>query len=763
MTFFRNIILLFLIIGTSSNSLAQYITVDDTKTAQQLVENVLINSPCAGVSNFSVSGANFGTGQNSYGYFTAGTSGFPFSDGIVLSTSKAISTQGPNNSVLSDNASGWNGDSDLEQALSISNTSNATILEFDFTPLTSKVSFDYLFASEEYYGSSTCRYSDGFAFLLKIVGSTTPYQNLALVPNTTIPVKVTTVHPDIPGVCGPENPSYFGSFNNVNWPINFNGQTIIMTANATVIPGTVYHIKLVIADETNPQYDSAIFLGGGSFNVGTDLGPDQLIATNNPVCQGKTYTLDATEAGLNSYKWFKNNIDTGITSQTFTVSSAGIYRAEVTLGSTTCKAIGEVAIEYSPLPTLVATTIVQCDEDHDGTTLFDLTKVDTIIKNNDATLSAVTYYENLIDAQNQNTTLAILNPTMYQSIPKTIHASVKNSFGCANTTTLDLLISNNTVANFRDLESCDLDGDLDGYYAFDLSVADSKVLLGLPLGLVVQYYPTINDALLQTNLLPNIFTNTIRFQMIIYAKIINGADCYGIIPLHLYVNSNEPDNFEDEEVFLCDGKSKKLEVATTFNTYSWSNDATNTTFSEEVSTPGEYKVTITDNNTCEATKKFIVSTSFTPTITSVEVKDFQENSNSVLINYTSNDNQFSLDGVHFQNSPNFENVATGEYTVWVKNSCGFDTKKINVLNYPKYFTPNGDGFNDLWTVANINSLPYSKISIFDRFGKFLFQFNGNQKGWDGKLNSKDLPSEDYWFELLLDNNKVIKGHFTLKR
>ena len=148
--------------------LAQYIQVDDSYTAQNLVQNVLINSPCAGVSNFSVSGGNFGTGENSYGYFSAGSSSFPFANGIVLSTGKATSAMGPNASILSEDAPGWTGDSDLENALSISSTSDATVLEFDFTPLTSQVSFDYIFASEEYHGTAPCTYSDCCAFLLKV-------------------------------------------------------------------------------------------------------------------------------------------------------------------------------------------------------------------------------------------------------------------------------------------------------------------------------------------------------------------------------------------------------------------------------------------------------------------------------------------------------------------------------------------------------------------------------------------------------------------
>jgi gliding motility-associated-like protein len=766
MKFYRTIYLFIIWICFSTNSTAQYIQVDDTFTAQQLVENVLINSPCANVSNFTVSGGNFGNSQNSYGYFNSNSSGFPFLEGVVLSTGKAISTQGPNANILSENAPGWLGDYDLEQALNVSNTSNATILEFDFIPLTSKISFDYIFSSEEYQGSAPCTYSDGFAFLLKIANSTSPYQNLALVPNTNTPVKVTTVHADIPGSCPAQNEAYFGSYNSVNSPTNFNGQTIIMTAKTTVIPGTKYHIKLVIADETNPLYDSAIFLGGGSFNVGTDLGEDQLIATQNPVCEGETYTLDAFEVGANTYKWYKNNIEiVGENNPTYTVTSAGIYSVDVALGSSACIASGEITIEYSPLPSLTNTTIVQCDDDNDGITLFNLSKADTIIKNNDSSLGVVTYYENLIDAQNQNLAQAISIPENYQSIAKTVYASVTNNFGCANVAMVVLQISNNSVSQQTDLETCDTDGVKDGFFEFDLSdgsEADTKVLVGLPSGLVVEYYPTYNDALLQNNLLSDNYTNTIQYQMDIYAKIINGSDCYGIIPLRLIVNSNLPNDFDDEEVTLCNGNTLTLSVANTFATYYWSNGDTDS--STDINSPGIYTLTVTDANTCEATKKFIATEATAPSITTVEIKDFQNNNNTVLINYTGIGNyQFSIDGIHFQDSPFFTNVQSGVYNVWVKNFCGLDTKKIYVLDCPNFFTPNNDGFNDVWTVQNLINFPSAEITIFDRYGILIKQINSTGLGWDGTFNGKSLPASDYWYRVKFEDGRNVQGHFTLKR
>lgn len=762
MGFFRNIFFIFIFSCISTTTFGQYITVTDNFTAQDLVENRLINSPCANVSNFSVSGGNFGS-QQSFGYFTANGSNFPFADGVVLSTGKAVSASGPNNSILSDGDTSWSGDDDLENALGVSNSINATVLEFDFISLSNKISFDYIFSSEQYLTdprSNQCNFTDGFAFLLKEVGSTNAYQNLALIPNTTIPVRVNTVRG--PGtVCPEANESYFGGFNGNEHPTNFNGQTTIMQAQATVIPGKLYHIKLVVADQGNNLYDSAIFLGGGSFKFEKDLGPDQLIVTNNPVCQNNTFPLDATEPGTNSYKWFKNNIDTGITSPNYTVADAGIYRVEVSLGATICKSIGEITIEFSPLPSITNTTIVQCDENKDGSGLFNLSKVNKIITNNDSSLSNIVYYEQITDAQNQDASKAISNPNTYESIPKTIYASVKNTFGCANVATIDLKLSNNSVPKSRDLESCDLDGKVDGFYGFDLNNATPIILAGLPSGLVVEYYETLNDAQLENNVLPNTYKNTIRYEMRIYARIVNGSDCYGIIALDLFVNSFE--DLLDEKVQLCELTSKKLEVDKKYIGFDWSNGSKD--FFTEVTIPGIYTVTITDKNTCVANKKFIVEGSGKATITNINTNDFQE-INSAKIEYSGSGNyEFSLDGLLYKDSPVFENLSPGIYIAWVKdkNGCGITSKKFYVLNYPRYFTPNGDGINDSWFIKNINVFPKSEISIFDRYGKLLYQFSGINKGWDGKFNSVDLPSSDYWFVINIGNTKIIKGHFTLKR
>jgi gliding motility-associated-like protein len=743
----------------------QYIQVNDTYTAQQLIQNVLVsNSPCANVSNFSVSGDAFSGFQNSYGYFSAGTSNFPFSNGIVLSTGKATSAVGPNNFILSQGGTSWLGDSDLETALGITNSINATSLEFDFIPITNKISFDYIFSSEQYLlnaSSNQCNYTDGFAFLLKPVDNSTPYQNLAIVPGTTIPVKINTVR-GAGSVCPPANQSFFDAFNGTNHPTNFNGQTVIMKAEANVIPGTPYHIKLVIADQGNNLYDSAIFLGANSFNVGPNLGSDKLIATNNPICEGDIYDLNATQTGNYSYKWFKNNSEIlGQTNPIYTVRDSGVYKVEITLIGSTCIATDEVIIEYSSKPSLTSTRLIQCDDDNDGVATFDLTKVNSIITGNNTQLSSVVYFENI------NDTNPISNPSSYRNTnTNTVYGRVSNSFGCVAFATVNLQISNQVIGPQNPILKCDGDGNLDGFTVFNLNNdATPQILLGLPTGLVVEYYLTNNDALSQQNLLTNNYTNSIVNEQIIYARIVNGPDCFGITPVKLKITAFSPTNFDDETVYICNGNPKRISVSNIFSSFVWSNgDRTNYT---NIVTAGNYTVTVTNALGCQATKKFIALNSGTAIITSVDIVDFSGSENSININYTGIGNyEFSIDGVHFQNSPQFHNLVEGNYLIYIRdiNGCGFPTPtKVFVLDYPRFFTPNGDSYNDFWTIKNSAKYPNMMIYVYDKYGKLITQVNTKANGWDGTYNGQPLPADDYWFSILINNDRIIKGHFALLR
>ena len=162
-----------------AKSFAQPITVNTTTyTVPQLVQDVLFGNGSAGsscvgtISNITWStGTNFGS-TNGIGYFTNTNPNFPLTNGVILSTGNVMTAPGPNTNTQSNGNMAWPGDNQLYNYIDglgidngLTDYNNATILEFDFTPLTDQMSFDFLFASEE-YGTFQCDYSDAFAFFL---------------------------------------------------------------------------------------------------------------------------------------------------------------------------------------------------------------------------------------------------------------------------------------------------------------------------------------------------------------------------------------------------------------------------------------------------------------------------------------------------------------------------------------------------------------------------------------------------------------------
>ena len=126
---------------------------------------------------------------------------------------------------------------------------------------------------------------------------------------------------------------------------------------------------------------------------------------------------------------------------------------------------------------------------------------------------------------------------------------------------------------------------------------------------------------------------------------------------------------------------------------------------------------------------------------------------------------------NYQDSPVFENLGGGFYTILVrdKNGCGTATLIVSVVEFPKFFTPNNDGINDTWAIKGANStfFPTSQISIFNRFGKVVAQIKIDNPGWNGYYNGKILPSDDYWYSInLIDRNGIVrerKGNLSLIR
>lgn len=469
---------------------AQQITTNGNIPLEELILNNLAEG-CVEISNVSSAVNGSASGLDSYGYFEQGSSSFPFQNGIVLTTGNVSSAGNTvNTNILAEGDDGWDTDTDLENALSISNTLNATSIEFDFVSFSNTIQFNYLLASEEYYETNPCNYSDGFAFLIKEAGTADPYQNIALIPGTNQPVNTTTIHDEIVGFCPAANDAYFEGYNLGD--TNYNGRTTVLTATAPIQPNVKYHIKLVIADQTDVNYDSAVFIEGNSFNATVDLGPDVSTCANTVDLNGDINN------NLASYKWYFNEtlID-GASNSTYTVTASGVYKVEVTIlvNNTPCVISDEVEItlsgeqSYNPI-----SDFVLCDDvSNDGVANFNLdSKYNEIYYSVPSGTYNISYHLSEDDARNN------VNPVTgsYNNIsnPQTIYVRVEDvNNGCLAYPSYNLIVNALPEINDPDpIVVCD-DQERDGFTVIDLTQANSSII-GTNTAWQVSYHYSQQDA-----------------------------------------------------------------------------------------------------------------------------------------------------------------------------------------------------------------------------------------------------------------------------
>ncbi len=349
------------------------IVVDPNYAVERLVTEVLVDRNCAETSNYrSSTGIDYVVnGANGIGYFEFNGDNFPYREGIVISTGSAIDAVGPNNGwnfEFNRDDPGrrwWSGDSDLATIAGLPSNllHNASYIEFDFVPRGNNMSFNFLFASEEYAGNWQCTFSDVFAFIL--TDSNGVSSNLALVPGSQDLVSATSIRPGVPDSlgfstsCEASNEEYFAGINGDDSAISMTGNTTSLVAQSMVNPGETYTIKLVIADFRDSWYDSAVFLEAGSFSVDVSLGENRTVQNGNPLCQGDIFEIDATVSGEAHYRWFKDGVQLDLFDDLpiVSVNEEGVYEVEVEF-SANCISEGRVEIEYiDPFPLDISSTL----------------------------------------------------------------------------------------------------------------------------------------------------------------------------------------------------------------------------------------------------------------------------------------------------------------------------------------------------------------------------------------------------------------------
>ncbi|RXR23346.1 T9SS type B sorting domain-containing protein [Flavobacterium stagni] len=438
---------------------------------------------------------------------------------------------------------------------------------------------------------------------------------------------------------------------------------------------------------------------------------------------------------------------------------------KVTNTATNCSVFKSFKIKIHPLPPVQSISLSQCDFElnPDGLTLYNLNHATTTLSNGNVDYS-VSYYLNDSDA---NLGVNPLNFS-YQSIqnPQLITAKITNTTtGCSSLSHVNLITSVNPTQSVSLMNCVD---PTTGSSSFLFSDAGYETP-----GSVVTYFTSLQDALLESNPIINQpYTSTISNQLI-YVRVENVLEtCIG---LHLIQLSNYEipqatllssgilcKNLPSQPVYLT------CQVQTAGNyTFQW-NPGTSTTSTLAVFAPGNYTVTLTDTTTgCQNSATIEVFQSEIPQLTEIQIVDLIDANSITVIVDGIGDYWYSLDDSPLQNSPHFEPVIAGEHTikVWDKNGCGMIFTPVSLLGIPNYFTPNLDGVHDHWQIKGIQSSA-SKVKeflIFDRYGKVIFAVDPLKSGWDGTINNRPAPADDYWYVLQMNDGRVFKGHFSLKR
>jgi len=477
----KKILCLLLLVSTVSFS--QTITVDNTTNSPADLVNLLLGNSCVEVSNISISS------NQSVGYFNQNGSTFPINQGIVLRSGNVLNTQGTYTGLnLSTTASGGGTDPFLQN---LSNTSSGTssaltdlsFLQFDFVPVSSSFSFDFLFASNE-YGQFQCLSNDIFAFELTNIG-TGVTTNLGVIPSTSNPVTVKNIKNSLyNNTCSSTNPTLFGVYNVGNAAastLNMRGHTVVLNASSAVTPNTAYRLKLVIADYGDTDYDSSVFISGGSFTNSFTLGADQTI------CTGNTFLLDTHLDNTYTYQWYENGNPVGGNTSTYTVTSPGTYTVEITKG--TCFLTDSVV--FNNLAVTNPINLQTCDTGA-ANYIFDLTINNEAQLGIDTAIYDVVYYASMADVTS-NTPIALpsnFSTVTGQTIYVKIFNTVANQF-CDAVYQFDLLI-NATVSATQpnDVHLCET-GNSTTYL---LAALDTQVLNGQT-GYDVLYYEFQADAI----------------------------------------------------------------------------------------------------------------------------------------------------------------------------------------------------------------------------------------------------------------------------
>lgn len=499
------------------------------------------------------------------------------------------------------------------------------------------------------------------------------------------------------------------------------------------------------------------------------------------ICFGDaTHFFISTVENIDAVLWDFGDGTTSTARDTYhTYAAPGTYNVSLTKttnGETKDPIVKEVVINEKPAILNSVFELIQCDSydsnPNDELAVFNLENSIAPLALNKAADFNAYFYLNDTDARNDlynENSLPFIYKNTFPNQLLTAKIVYKDS-DCHSLGKVKLIANSSLLLNANDYIGCD-NGDGTATFNFNVKEQEIKSSLSLPNTVIIYFYDSEENA--RNNNTP-LVNDYISSEKNIYFRAENEGICYGAGTFNLIVNYFPPVEL-NETISICEGNfpielsaSIPPEIQHNYS-YKWSNGQNSHQIT--VQNAQQISVTITDKHfLCEKVKIFDIVEVSIPNILGA---DINLNDNTVIIlTETNADNLYAIDNPDgdYQTENTFIDLMPGTHIVYVKNkfNCGIASKNLFILGFPKFFTPNNDGINDLWEIQGLNfeEFKYSNIYIFNRFGKHLATINP-YAGWDGVYNGEFLPSSDYWFSINVTDNentmKTYKAHFSLIR
>ncbi|WP_312079377.1 T9SS type B sorting domain-containing protein [Chryseobacterium sp.] len=549
---------------------------------------------------------------------------------------------------------------------------------------------------------------------------TAPTLGTATINSTTgvITYTVTT-----PGTAGTDTFSYTFCGNNPNFP---DCETVTVTVT---IPAFSF---------TNATINACNVNGQGTFN---------LTQANVSTSSNITVTYYPTLADAQN-----ENAAAQINNSTNYTANNGSIVYAVVKNNSGCKGIAQITLNLYPLAVINSlNSIALCDENLDGTVNVVLSDITLMVLNNPTYFTNVRYYATLADA-NAGGNNNLPNNWTYTG-NTTIYIRVDSPDGCAAVIrNLNFSVGGKVPLLTNSVSTSYCDDDTDGVKQVNLNIFVPQFTTDS--GVTVTFHSSLADANNDVGAVNNPIniggtqTYYLRFEKIGLCPAVASLTITIKIPKKSDVLTNK---------FICPSTTTTLDAGPGFTSYNWSTGATTQSITNVL--PGTYWVDLTFDG-CTYRQFASVTVAELPVITLIDI-------NGTTVTVTAAGGappyEYSIDGFNWQTSNVFNEVATGNYVLHVRDSrrCDVVQQPFVMINLINTITPNNDGSNDAIDYSALANKENLEFRIFDRYGAEQFRGTPQNKFiWDGKMRGRHVPTATYWYFISWTEGKIITVKYT---